>query len=68
MLPWRELNFKGKILAICVFINMYVSVLYVTQGSYVALFPAMMAMICGLSTYNKKYQQVTHVEINGRTK
>jgi hypothetical protein len=66
MLPWRHLNIKGKILAVCVFINMYFSVLYVTTGSFIAIFPACMAMICGISTYNPRYQQLDATDINNR--
>lgn len=66
MLPWKDLNYKGRILAVCVFINMYVSILYATQGSYIAILPASMAMVCGISTYRKKYQQTTADEINER--
>jgi len=63
MLPWKNLNFKGRILAVCVFINMYVSIVYVTTGSYVAILPACMAMLCGISTYNPKYQQLDATDL-----
>ena len=64
MAPWRVLNLKGKILAVCVFINMYVSILYVTTGSYIAILPVIMAMICGLSTYKARYQHVNVSDLN----
>lgn len=64
MRPWRELNNGGRLLAVCVFINMYVSIIYVTQGSYVAIFPAIVAAFCGISTYNTKYTYQDSNDIN----
>lgn len=43
---------------------MYVSVIYVTQGSYVAILPALVAAFCGLSTYNTKYTYQDSEDIN----
>jgi hypothetical protein len=68
MVPWKNLNLKGKILVACVFMNMYVSIIYATTGSYVALFPALIAMYCGISTYNKRYQYQDAENINNETK
>lgn len=44
-------------LVLCVPINMIVAVVYANSGSYIAILPTIVAMICGLATYNKRYQQ-----------
>jgi hypothetical protein len=56
MIPWRYLNLRGKILILCVPINIYVAIIFAMAGDYIAILPVLIAMVCGLSTYNKKYQ------------
>lgn len=56
MVPWRHLNNRGKLMVLCVPLNMYIAILYATTGSYLAIIPVCVAAICGMSTYNKKYQ------------
>lgn len=43
-------------MVLCVPLNMYIAILYATAGSYLAILPVCVAAICGMATYNKKYQ------------
>jgi len=48
---------------------MIVAVVYANSGSYIAILPTIVAMICGLCTYKKRYQQLDARDINeGREK
>jgi hypothetical protein len=64
MLPWRYLNFKGKALIVACIINILCMIVFVQAQSYMCIFSGVMAMVCGLSTYNKKYQKQSAGDIN----
>ena len=64
MVPWRYLNLGGKLLIIACLINICCMVVFVQAHSYMCIFSGFMAMFCGLSTYNKKYQKQSAEDIN----
>ena len=64
MKPWRVLNTKGKLLAVACCINMWVAVVLATDGKWSCVFSVVVAMICGICTYSKKYQHQTAEDIN----
>ena len=66
MLPWSDLNFNGKCLVLCAVLNIILAVTIARSGSYVALIPALTAMVCGLATYCKKYQKTFYIIDNER--
>jgi hypothetical protein len=52
MSPWEYLNSRGKVLAVCCVINMIVSIVIASSGSYLAVVPCLMAAYCGVMTYH----------------
>ena len=62
--PWKNTNFKGKVLVIACVINLIVAVTLAKEGSYVAIFSIMMAAWCGLWTYHPHYQHQDAEDIN----
>jgi hypothetical protein len=66
--PWRTLNNAGRLLTICCVINVIVAVILANSGSYFAIFSMIMAMGCGISTYNPKYQYHDADDINNNLK
>lgn len=56
MIPWRYLNFSGRVLCIGCVINMYCAISIAVNGSFLALFPGVMSMFCAVMTYSKRYQ------------
>ena len=69
MLPWRDLNFQGRILLVACIINVVVAVYFASIGDSFAVFSIVMAAWCGMFTYHPKYQQQTAKDINeGREK
>ncbi len=64
MSPWRNLNNKGKMLAVACIINVIVAVILARGGSYMAVFSIIMAAWCGLWTYFPHYQHKDATDIN----
>ena len=64
MAPWRCLNLMGKALVIGCIINLWCAIIFIQAHSYMCIFSGCMAALCGLSTYNKKYQKQTAEDIN----
>ena len=64
MLPWRELNTKGRMLVIACCLNMYAAVVMAMEGSWWSVFSVCMAMFCGMMTYNTRYRIITAQEMN----
>lgn len=64
MKPWHMLNTKGKALVVCCCFNMWVAVVLAMEGEWSCLFSVAVAMICGVSTYSKKYQHQDAKDIN----
>ena len=57
MRPWSKLNHEGRFLLICCIVNILVSLVSVLGGNYAWIFSILIAMFCGLSTYNSKYDK-----------
>lgn len=57
MRSWSKLNDKGRLLLICCVVNTWVSLVFVLDGNVVCIFSILIAMFCGLSTYNSKYDR-----------
>lgn len=68
MVGWRHLNTNGRLFVVCCIINIWVAFTLAYSGHWTSLFPAWMAMICGLSTYNKRYHIKTADDINEEKK
>lgn len=69
MLPWRDLNFQGRILLIACIINVMIAVFFASKGDNFAIFSIIMAAWCGIWTYHPKYQHQDAKDINeGREK
>lgn len=69
MKPWHVLNTRGKVLAVACCINMWVAVVLAIDGRWESVFSVAVAMICGMCTYKKRYQQLDARDINeGREK
>lgn len=64
MAPWHKLNTRGKVLAIACCINMWVAVVLAMDGKWASIFSVFVAMICGISTCNKRYQHEDAKDIN----
>lgn len=64
MSPWRNLNFKGKLMSIGCIINVIVAVILAQKGSYMAVFSIVMAAWCGVWTYHPHYQYKDAKDIN----
>ena len=69
MLPWRDLNFQGRMLLVACIINVMVAVYFASIGDIFAVFSICMAAWCGLWTYHPRYQHQDAKDINdGREK
>lgn len=64
MAPWRNLNFKGKVMSIGCVLNVIAAVILATEGSWLALFSITMAAWCGMWTYHTHYQYKDAKDIN----
>tara|TARA_B100000575_G_C22706245_1_gene426342 strand:- start:40 stop:249 length:210 start_codon:yes stop_codon:yes gene_type:complete len=64
MAPWKNLNFKGKILSISCILNVIASVILAVEGLWLALFSIVMAAWCGMWTYHSQYQHQDAKDIN----
>lgn len=64
--PWNTLNFRGKTLAICCFINLAVAIFVAMSGSYMSIFSIAVAMFCGMSTHSHRSQYIDATDINNR--
>ncbi len=64
MLPWRDLNFQGRILLIACIINVIMAVFFASKGDSFAIFSIIMAAWCGIFTYHPKYQHQDAKDIN----
>ena len=64
MSPWRNLNFKGKVMAIGCVLNAIAAVTLATQGSWLSVFSIVMAAWCGMWTYHPHYQHQDAKDIN----
>ena len=66
MAPWRNLNLMGRVLVIACILNVICAVILLRANDYMCIFSTIMAAVCGLSTYQKKYQTQTAEDINER--
>ena len=57
MRRWSELNSIGKLLWICCVFNVYVASVLAMDGHLSSILSILIAMFCGLSTYNSKYDR-----------
>ena len=64
MKPWHLLNTRGKILAVACCINMWVAVVLAVDGEWSSIFSVIVAMICGLCTFKKRYKHQDAKDIN----
>ena len=64
MAHWSALNLKGKILAVACCFNLWVAFVIAMKGDWSCVVSFVVAMFCGLSTYNKRYQHIDANEIN----
>ena len=64
MAPWRNLNTRGKCLAIACLINVWVAVIIALDGQWSSIFSIFVGALCGILTYNKKYQHQDAKDIN----
>lgn len=58
MKSWADLNFTGRLLFICAIINILVTVVFIFDSNGAAIFSILMAMFCGMSTYNSRYSRI----------
>jgi hypothetical protein len=64
MKPWCVLNLKGKILVVACCLNLLVAVVLATEGKWSCIFSFIVAMFCGVCTYDKQYQHQDAKDIN----
>jgi hypothetical protein len=57
MRPWTSLNTKGRMLLVCCILNVLASVSFALSSDVYWIFSISMAMFCGLSTYNSRYDK-----------
>jgi len=63
-MPWRALNMKGKLLVVACCFNMWIAVVLATDGKWSCIFSVMVAMICGICTFDRRYQHQDAKDIN----
>lgn len=64
MKPWHVLNSRGKCLVVACCFNVWVAVVLAMDGKWSCIFSIIVAMICGLCTYDKRYQHQDAKDIN----
>lgn len=62
--PWRNLNNKGKMMAVASVINLIIAIYTGVQGSLVAVFSVLVAAWCGNWTFHEHYQHQDAKDIN----
>lgn len=55
MRPWTSLNNRGRLLLVCCYINIGISVVFALDSNYYWVFSIFLAMFCGLATYDPRY-------------
>jgi hypothetical protein len=64
MAPWRNLNTRGKVLVVACLFNMWVAVVLALDGLWESTFSVLVAAICGILTFKKRYQHQDAKDIN----
>ena len=68
MKPWCVLNIKGKVLVVACCLNMFVAVVLAMDGKWSCIFSVIVAMFCGVCTYDEQYQHQDAKDINEKRK
>ena len=57
MQPWFTLNARGKLLYCLALLNLGIGALMVAEGSLICIFSALVAMFCGLGTFDPRCRE-----------
>ncbi len=57
IMPWNELNTKGKLLLLLCVLNVILAIFLAKTGSVVCFCSAVTAMFCGIATYAQRYRK-----------
>jgi hypothetical protein len=64
MISWHRANFLGKLMIVGCLLNVFMSILLASAGEMSAIFSMIVAALCGLCTYNPRYQHQDAKDIN----
>jgi len=62
--PWHNTNLQGKLMTVGCLLNVFVAVLFATNGSWYSIFSISVAAWCGMWTYHPRYQHQDAKDIN----
>lgn len=57
MMPWNDLNTKGRLLLLLCVLNVVIAIFLAEKGSIVCFSSIATAMFCGIATYAPRYRK-----------